>query len=314
MGLAFNSIDELFATQLKNWDLAARNYDGLNGVLTREVEFEEGFSFKIQFNPERIRSSAAKVDADSIRKRSCFLCAENRPAEQKGISFNQNYQILLNPFPIFHRHLTIVDNSHREQLISGRYRDMLRLSDELRDFVVFYNGPRCGASAPDHFHFQAGNRGFMPVEKDIYQTNKQILASTEGCSLFAMDNYLRKALLFTGSDLNALEACFSSVFSVLEDFIPSVPEPMMNVLVDKEGEEWRVVIFPRKNHRPAQFFATGYDQLLLSPASVDFGGVLITPRKEDFEKLDNSLIRNIFKQVTVDDDVWNEIKERLVSS
>ncbi|ASB50037.1 DUF4922 domain-containing protein [Alkalitalea saponilacus] len=311
MALAINSIDELFAGQLSGWKLAERNYEGLSGVLTRDIDFEEGFRFKIQFNPGRIRSSAAKVDAESIRQRSCFLCSDNRPTEQKGIPFNQNYTILVNPFPIFHRHLTIVDNTHGEQLISGRFGDMLQLSEHLPDFIIFYNGPKCGASAPDHFHFQGGNKVFLPVEKEISRINRQFLFGTDSCSLFAMDNYLRKTLLIVGTDAAAVENCFNKVFSVLRDFIPSNPEPMMNVLVEKEGEEWRVVIFPRKNHRPEQFYATDDDQLLLSPASVDFGGVLITPRHEDFEKLDKSLIRNVFEQVTLDDDVWIEIKKKL---
>jgi ATP adenylyltransferase/5',5'''-P-1,P-4-tetraphosphate phosphorylase II len=160
-------VNRLFEEQLSSWKQARDNYEALDRVMTREVNVD-GFTFKIQFNPARIVSSAAKVDAKSIKERNCFLCKENRPAVQKGIDFSfddmDHYTVLINPFPIFKRHLTIPLEEHRDQLIRGRFNVMLELARKLTDFTIFYNGPKCGASAPDHFHFQAGIKGFMPIE------------------------------------------------------------------------------------------------------------------------------------------------------
>lgn len=158
---------QLIRTQLQDWPLAKNNYDGLQKVITRDVLLPGGSTVQVQFNPERIRSSAAKVDAKSIQERACFLCAENRPPQQQGLAFDDDYTILINPFPIFPEHLTIPHNSHTDQLIAPYFGTMLSLAKELEGFTLFYNGPKCGASAPDHFHFQAGTKGFMPIEEDF---------------------------------------------------------------------------------------------------------------------------------------------------
>ena len=150
------NVHHLLDRQLAAWETARRSYDALAGVRVKELDVR-GVPYKVQFNPARIVSSGAKVDARSIKERRCFLCAANRPAEQEGIPFLGHYELLVNPFPIFPRHLTVPETGHVPQLIAHRFADMLELARELTDFTIFYNGPRCGASAPDHAHFQAGS-------------------------------------------------------------------------------------------------------------------------------------------------------------
>lgn len=306
-------VEDLINGQLIEWQLAKNNYAGLKQVMTREINFENNFKVKIQFNPERMRSSAAKVDAKSIQERNCFLCQANLPAEQHGIVFLNNYLILVNPFPIFTRHLTIPLKKHTDQLIEGHFEEMLLLAQSLSDYVVFYNGPRCGASAPDHFHYQAGNKGFMPIEDEFETLSKTLLKQTEDGEIYAIDNYLRQTIVITGSDKNIICKWFNQVFEFLKNIIPSDPEPMLNILTSWTENKWQVFIFPRKKHRPEQFFKEGEAQILLSPASVDFGGVLITPRQEDFNKLNEHLIRDIYKQVTIGEVEWELVKEHLHS-
>lgn len=306
-------VDNLITEQLNNWPLAKNNFTGLQKVVTREIDFNNKFKIKIQFNPERIRSSAAKVDAKSIQERKCFLCPAHLPEEQKGVEFLDKYLILVNPFPIFKRHLTIPLKEHTDQRIEPHFGEMMQLAKALPGFAVFYNGPLCGASAPDHFHFQAGNTGFMPIEEEIGALQKTILKQTVDNQMLAIDVYLRKAILINGNDSKIIEQWFKEILELLKDYIPSDPEPMLNILTQWTGAYWQVIIFPRKKHRPDQFFKEGNEQILLSPASVDFGGVLITPREEDFNKLDEKLIRDIFHQVTMDDCGWEELKKKLSS-
>ncbi|MFW5708508.1 MAG: DUF4922 domain-containing protein, partial [Bacteroidota bacterium] len=174
-------VDQLLDQQTRDWDLARKNYDGLNRARKRYIHFQERITVGIQFNAERIYSSAAKVDPQSISERKCFLCQAHLPEQQKWVEFGDDYLILVNPFPIFPKHLTIPHREHIEQQIAGRMHDMLALAAELRDYVVFYNGPRCGASAPDHFHFQAGNKGFMPIEKEYEMLSRTIIKGRDGC-------------------------------------------------------------------------------------------------------------------------------------
>ena len=158
-------VARLLSEQLSEWPLAQTNYQALNAVCVKELHVGE-IAYKVQYNPARIASSGAKTDVQSIQARKCFLCASNRPAEQRGIPFKEHYEVLVNPYPIFPKHLTIPDTTHTEQVIEGRIHEMLELAQALPDFTIFYNGPRCGASVPDHMHFQAGSRGFMPIETD----------------------------------------------------------------------------------------------------------------------------------------------------
>ena len=268
------AIRQLFDLQLMNWELARENYRALRQVEVKTL-FVDGYEFKIQFNPARIISSAAKVDAQSIKERKCFLCEENRPAEQKGILFSERYTLLINPYPIFPRHLTIPAIEHTPQRIAIRFGNMLDLAQQLDDYVVFYNGQKCGASAPDHFHFQAGNKGFLPIEK--------------------AKNWFNTIRLESENKQEIIDR-FQQVYSTLP-LKSGDDEPMMNILAWYESGKWIVCIFPRKKHRPACYFAEGDANLLISPAAIDLGGVFIIPLEKDFLKITSKDISQILHEV-----------------
>jgi hypothetical protein len=294
-------IDDLFSSQLKEWELAGVNYRLLSKVMTKRLKFE-GFELLAQFNPERIRSSAAKVDAKSIEARPCFLCGKNRPAVQKGVCFGEDLTILINPFPIFDRHLTIPSEKHVDQRIWPNFLSMLDLAEKLTGFVIFYNGPECGASAPDHFHYQAGNRGFLPVENDFESGRmaKQIYEE-KGIGLWHWKDYLRGMMTIRGNERKDLVFVFNNFYRKFMQNQSDKPEPMLNILSYFQDGFWIVHIIPRKIHRPAQFFEKGEKQILLSPASVDLGGVIILPREEDFLKITENDVMDIFGQVCLSD-------------
>lgn len=292
-----NTISEFFNAQLSEWELAGGNYRMLEKVKTRYLGFPF-FDIMLQFNPERIKSSAAKTDAESVKARPCFLCNKNRPSQQRGISFDEEITVLVNPYPIFSRHLTIASYKHTSQRIRNNFGKMLSLAEALPDYVIFYNGPECGASAPDHFHLQAGNRGFMPIEKDFSSgrfTNP--VYSYRGTEVWNWNGYLRGIISLTGKKKESLEDLFDLFYKRFSLIQPEKTEPMLNVIAYKMDNLWIIHIIPRKKHRPEQFFADGEDQILISPASVDLGGVVITPREEDFLKIRRSDIEDIFRQV-----------------
>jgi hypothetical protein len=296
-----DTVNDLFNSQLRDWELARINYALLSGVRTREIEFS-GFRILVQFNPERIRSSAAKVDAKSIESRPCFLCRKNRPSQQMGVTFTNNMTVLVNPFPIFAKHLTIPSENHTDQRIRPNFNDMLSLAEALPDYVIFYNGPQCGASAPDHFHCQAGNKGFLPIETD-FDSRKyvRLLPVESGVEIWNWSGYQRGILTFKGKNRSKLVQAFNLFFERFSEFQPDKPEPMLNILAYYGAKEWIIHIIPRKMHRPGQYFAEGEKQILLSPASVDLGGVIITPREEDFNKIRASDITDIFEQVCLNE-------------
>ncbi|TVR74814.1 MAG: DUF4922 domain-containing protein [Marinilabiliales bacterium] len=304
-------MDDFFRCQLNQWPLAKKNYDDLDRVLIRDVAMPGNSLVRVQFNPARMRSSAARVDKKSISERPCFLCAGNLPPEQKKIMFGDSYMVLVNPFPIFRRHLTIALTGHKDQLIRGRFVDMLTLARALEDYTLFYNGPRCGASAPDHFHFQAGIRGFMPVEKEARTLPRKRIKKEGAVVIDALEGCHRKTLVMEGDSPGELDRWFTKIYDILQDMQPGENEPMLNILAGYYGGIWRVVVFPRERHRPWQFEAEGEKQILLSPASVDFGGVWITPRQEDYEKIDQAVISDIFSQVSLGEAAWAQLPERL---
>ncbi len=293
MSLA-ESVEALLERQLREWDTARNNYAALRNVRVKWVEVD-GERYKVQFNPARIVSSGAKVDAATLKVRRCFLCGANRPAEQEALPFGSHYDILVNPFPIFPRHLTIVERSHERQAIGGRFGDMVRLAQELPAYTIFYNGPRCGASAPDHAHFQAGCRGFMPIEES-WRTMEAEKIATDGTARLLRLKDARSPLLIESADYDATLRLFDKVFRSL-----AVPEgdcePMLNLLCNYTDGVWLTFIFPRTKHRPDCYYAEGEANLLCSPASVDMGGAFIIPQEKDFEKIDATWIAQMLREV-----------------
>ena len=301
----------LFLHQTNNWKLAKKNYLDLKSIKKKVFEFD-GFKIVVQFNHGRIISSSAKVDAKSIGERACFLCTNNLPIEQKGVLCNNNYILLLNPFPIFEQHFTIPQLDHLPQEIENNFGDMLKIAKELGDeYTIFYNGPKCGASAPDHMHFQASLKNMMPVEKEydyIHEHSKELL-NNEKIRVVAVTKYLRNCFLIESDNKILTEEEFQKLYNSIKKITTSEEEPLMNIIVTY-SDKWRVFIFPRKAHRPKQFFAEGETKILLSPAAVDFGGLLITPREEDFIKILKEDIVDIFEQTTVDEIMVEKISEQ----
>lgn len=288
--------------------MAAGNFEALKGVKVKEVALP-GWTVKVQFNPARIVSSSAKVDAKSLKERKCFLCAENRPDVQRGIEYGK-YTILINPFPIFPRHLTIPDSSHVDQLISGRIADMMSLAAQLDEYTVFYNGPRCGASAPDHMHFQAGNSDFLTLGEALENAELKTIATDGDAVLALVDSLPLKVFVIDATDPAAGERLFDRLYRAIP--VPEgEKEPMMNLLCFATPAGVRLVVIPRKRHRPSFYGTEGEGTMLLSPASVDMGGVFITPLEKDFNALNADKILQVLDELCLNVSEINEIAQNV---
>lgn len=302
-------IDSFIASQIAEWPQAAGNFEALKGVKVKEVELP-GWTVKVQFNPARIVSSSAKVDAKSLKERKCFLCAENRPSVQRGIDWGGKYTILINPFPIFPRHLTIPDRTHTDQLIAARIADMMQLASELADYTVFYNGPKCGASAPDHMHFQAGNSDFLTLGTALEDAELKTIATDGEANLALVDSLPLKVFVIDATDPAAGQRLFERLYAAIP--VPEgEKEPMMNLLCYATPAGVRLVVIPRKRHRPSFYGTEGEGTMLLSPASVDMGGVFITPLEKDFNALDAAKITQVLDELCLSTAEINTIAENV---
>src|SRR3989304_5755446 len=262
-----NAAKRLLEDQKKTWKQLGDGYESLKNVRTKNFQFD-GFRMKIQFNPGRYISTAAKVDEKSINERKCFLCPANLPEEQKGILCEDEYLILGNPYPIFPEHFTIPNIRHIPQQIKNNFPFMLKLVKDLsKYYVIVYNGPKCGASAPDHFHFQAGTKNFMPIVDDFHQLKNEygeLLFENDEITVSAIDDGLR-----------------------------------------------RVIVFLREKHRSSHYFAEGENKILLSAASVDLGGVCITPLEKDFERMTKEKLTEILAEVSLNKSTFSFIKQKV---
>ena len=301
MGMDYQlETDRLFGRQRRDWNLLRENLEGLRETRIREFAYD-GFSIRLQYNPGRIISSAAKVDSESISMRKCFLCAANRPPEQEGLLFEKDYEILINPYPIFDRHFTIAKTSHAPQQIEDEFSCLLDISRALPQLVVFYNGPRCGASAPDHQHFQAGNLGFLPLEDDFERVKDKYgknITAHPGVTLTAIDDGLRRFIVLESPNREELVRSFHGILTQTRGW-QDQQEAMMNILSYYCTNGWRLLVFLRERHRPRQYYEEGEKNILISPAAVDFGGTLISPLEKDFVRITGEDISDIFHQVTV---------------
>lgn len=291
--------------------MAAGNFEALKGVKVKELDVD-GMTVKVQFNPARIVSSSAKVDAKSLKERKCFLCGANRPEVQRGIEWGPDgkYIILINPFPIFPRHLTIPDQRHVDQLIYERVEDMMDLAHELDEYTVFYNGPKCGASAPDHMHFQAGNSDFLTIAPALEKAELKEVAKDGEATLYLVDTLPLNVFVVDAKDHKEGARLFKRLYDALPQK-EGETEPMMNLLCYATPAGERLVVIPRKQHRPSFYGMEGEGKMLLSPASVDMGGVFITPLEKDFVKLDADLVRTIVDELCLSNDEIAAVAERL---
>ena len=308
----------LIGQQRATWPLLADGVAALAEIETRRVPVAES-AVVIQHNPRRIRSTAAAVDKGSIEERPCFLCAENMPPEEKGLAYGEDLGIFCNPFPVLNRHLTIVHRLHVEQTIAGNFELLLGLAADLApDYFTLYNGPRCGASAPDHLHFQACSREVLPIAEDLMAEIAADPAHCDVCEamprdqfeLFTMAGCGRSVIVLRGSNPEEIARWFYRVAGELprpDDHA----EPMMNLVCTFERDTFTTFLFPRTKHRPASFFAEGEARLIVSPGAIDMAGVIVTPRREDFARLDGERVEAIFAEVSPDDEQVNEILERV---
>lgn len=298
-------IQEFIDAQLAAWPMARGNFEALKGVETKEFDLD-GMHFKVQFNPARIVSSGAKVDAASLAARPCFLCGKNRPAEQIGLDRAEGYTVLINPFPIFPRHLTVPEKAHTPQKIEGRMADMIKLASELEGYTVFYNGPRCGASAPDHMHFQAGNTDFLTLPDALEDAEQKEIAADGASTLALVDTLPLKLFVIDAATPEEGARLFTRLYKALP--VPEGEyEPMMNILAWGTPAGVRVAVVPRKRHRPSFYGTEGDDCMLISPASVDMGGVYITPRPVDFERFGADTVRRLLDELCLSESEINAI-------
>jgi hypothetical protein len=288
-------------------------YASLELVRVREIVCK-GSTVKVQFNPKRIASTIADVNPAVISERKCFLCLENLPDEQQGVLYRDNNLILCNPVPIFARHFTISSMRHTPQDFASSIDAMLDLAKDLSpDYSVFYNGPECGASAPDHLHFQASPRRAIPVEWDVVDARRRKRFYYKNhVAGFTLTNYGRAVIIIESSDKNQLFAFIQKMLLEWKKLLCLTHEPMTNVLCSYQEDIWRLIIFPRHKHRPDIYFKEGGDRVLISPAAVDMGGLIVTPLEKDFLNVDSKLIENIFAEVSEKQEIVDSILEKMV--
>lgn len=300
----------LMKQQMEQWELAKKNYEALQRVQTRSFDID-GFQIKVQFNPARVVSTAAATDKVSIQQRRCFLCPNHLPEAQLRLPVLQHYQILCNPYPIFPQHLTVPALEHAPQRIGQRSGDLLELAALLPDFTLFYNGPQCGASAPDHAHFQASPFGWMPLDRETDRFRVPVI-EMDGVQIFQLTGYLRNGFVLCATSNEALRKGFDRLYHLLP--MPSdAEEPRMNLFAHRQGDMTQLVVIPRKSHRPWQYFPeAGEEQFLTSPGAADIGGLFITVRPQDFERISAPLLRDIYQQVCLSDAEIIAIGKRLI--
>lgn len=286
-------VHDFFEKQLQQWPVTAVRYKELAEVETRMFDFE-GFKIQVVYNPGRVRSSTAKVDAQSIKERPCFLCSKNRPSQQIELSI-LDYTYLVNPFPIAHPHFTIAHTQHIEQLLEPHLVEMLDILEFDSQYAVFYNGAECGASAPDHLHFQSVLPSALPVIEDAKQVEHETLIDHKEFHISTLKNYLRTVLIV---ESETKEGIIGGIQRILKSYQHSSKEASVNVILHKLSNQYYAYVFPRKQLRPWQYFETGEKRLLISPGTIEMAGVLITPYAEDFKRLNKEDIQSIYEQVS----------------
>jgi hypothetical protein len=300
---------DLFAAQKKSWPGLASAHRDMVDARRRLINCR-GYSVSLQFNPQRAISSGAAVDKESIRKRACFLCENNLPPEQQGILYRREYLILCNPAPIFDQHFTIVTLHHQPQEIASSLNRFLQLTADLSpDYTVFYNGPACGASAPDHLHFQASPVADFPFLNVLRALPP--LKETSAVRFYRGQSIDRSVIILEARDSLAMTEQFLHLLQTMREILSRSDEPMINLLCTRAADSWRLTVFLRRKHRPDAYFATGEKRIFISPGAVDMAGVIITPLESDFNRLDCADISNIYQEVSLPEDMMNKIMDKL---
>ena len=296
--MADSPLQRFFNRQLEKWEAARQRYHDLRSAKTRELVVGT-YSIQVQWNPARMVSTGAKMDQKTIAERPCFLCEKNRPKEQIKKEVDGQYELLVNPFPILQQHFTIPSLKHQPQRILESYGEIHKLLEEYPEMMVFYNGPQCGASAPDHAHFQAGTSGLLPLQKSWQRLSRNLtplisLNDDEDISL--IDEYPCTALLIRSRSQYGDEQLFRRLYEALP---ATEPEPMMNIVSWRSNDDFLSVVFPRTKHRPDCYYKEGNEQFIISPGALDMAGLIITPRQEDYERLTPEIALGILDEITL---------------
>ncbi len=306
------SLQRFFDLQLDRWADANRRYRDLRRVETRELPVGAS-TIVAQWNPARIVSTGAKMDTKTLGERPCFLCGENRPKEQMKRIVDGKWELLVNPFPILPMHFTIPSLKHRPQAIKDSIGEMYRLLTDFPDLLVFYNGPKCGASAPDHAHLQAGTSGLVPLQKSWKRLSRDlttVVQLSDDATISTIDDYPCPALLIRTTTKEAGDRLFRHVYAALPQREDET-EPMMNILGWRRDDDYLLVVIPREKHRPDCYTAEGDGQFIVSPGALDMAGLMITPREDDFRRLTPEMAISILQEVALNDDTFQTVVQRM---
>jgi len=325
-------VHRFFKLQLNEWKEAKERYIQLEDVKIKILE-NELCNISVQFNPARIVSTGADISKDAIKERPCFLCKENRPNVQREMTLINKYQLLVNPFPVLNMHFTVPLKQHLPQNILTHYEDMMQIADKLDDLFVFYNGPKCGASAPDHMHFQIGKRGFVPLEREWDEKYKrgrsriypvmdaefieitQLEPTADDTGIF-MPKYICPVFVIITRTTKANDFLFKKIYQALP-LKDNDTEPMMNILAwtmisNSDGKKRIVsVVIPRKKHRPDCYYKQDENNMMVSPGALDMAGLIITPRETDFNNIDKDKALNIIRECAIQPQDEMEILKKL---
>ena len=307
-----SSISRFFNRQLEVWADARHRFRDLKHVETRQLSDQ----LKLQWNPARIVSTGAKIDKKTLGERPCFLCDKNRPKEQMSKQIDEKFHLLVNPFPILPVHFTIPARKHQPQLIYKNYGEMHRFISLHSDLMVFYNGPKCGASAPDHLHFQAGTNGILPLQTNWQRLSRNltdVISLNDEEKIAVVRDFLVPAFVIISKSAESDEALFHRLYKAMPQRGDET-EPMMNIISWRKGEEFISVVIPREKHRPEAYFAEGCAQFVVSPGALDMSGLIITPREEDFRKLTEEKALSLLQECGVSEDKMNVIIAKLKAS
>ncbi|OPX98980.1 MAG: hypothetical protein A4E62_00457 [Syntrophorhabdus sp. PtaU1.Bin002] len=301
---------DLLSDQKRTWSDCRQGYEFLRDMMVRDISCGE-FSVRLQHNPGRIKSTLADVREEAVNDRPCFLCLNHLPERQKGILYRNEYLILCNPMPVFPFHFTVSRVDHRPQAITGNINTLLQLAADFgSDWTVLYNGPRCGASAPDHLHFQVVPAAQMPVVKKLRENDRfPLTAGLDGVLLHSTKDLGREIVILEADNMAALVDTFDDFLRTLKEVLLLDEEPMINVAVLHADHDWRLLIFPRRKHRPEAFFRSGDDRIAVSPAVIEMGGVLVTPFQRDFERLDEDTVKDIYCEVSLEGEIVQKVIE-----
>lgn len=307
-----SSISRFFNRQMEKWADARHRFRDLKHVETHQLSDQ----LKVQWNPARIVSTGAKIDKKTLGDRPCFLCDKNRPKEQISKQIDERFLLLVNPFPILPVHFTIPARKHQPQSIYKNYGEMHRFLSLHSELMVFYNGPKCGASAPVHLHFQAGTSGILPLQANWQRLSRNltdIISLNDDEKIALIHDFVVPAFVIISKSEDSDEALFHRLYKSMP-VRGDETEPMMNIIAWRKGDEYISVVIPREKHRPEAYFAEGDAQMMVSPGALDMSGLIITPREEDFRKLTEESASAILQECGVSMDKMNSIITKLKAS